>query len=76
MNEIIESGRCKCVYEPRGDYALEGYQLNDFYDYELKIGDKGRYFKVYPGSISRSRIYGECCSVRTFRKCFEISGQC
>lgn len=65
--------RCECIYEPRGDNGLEGYQLGDQYDCEY-IGESPvsgmPYYRVYPTCDT----YYETCSVRTFRKYFKEVG--
>lgn len=74
--KLLHRGRCKCVYEPRGDYGLEGYQLNLFYDYEMRQSEQhGRYYKVNCND-KLSPGYGQTCTPRAFNKFFEISGQC
>lgn len=74
MTKILDSGRCKCVYEPRGDYGLEGYQINEFYNFERKENYiSAQYFRVYPDK--NFPYYGENCTVRAFSKFFKITGQ-
>ena len=80
-NEIISYGKCICVYEPRGDYGLEGYQLGDEHPYQLKKSKDGKkYYKVFPITVKEMErkgmedpIYGECCTSNQFKKCFNIT---
>ncbi len=73
MLTILESGHCICKYEPRGDYGLEGYQLNEMYRYEVRHNDKdGTYYKVFPDK-HLTPLYGETCSKKQFNKCFDIA---
>lgn len=73
---VLHSGRCKCIYEPRGDYGLEGFQLNKFYDYEMRESPKyGKYFKINCGDVFNP-TYGQTCTPRAFNKFFGISGDC
>ena len=51
MKTLLHSGRVKCIYEPRGDYGLEGYQLDQFYDYEMFEKDGKKYARVYPDKL-------------------------
>ena len=73
MKTLLHSGRVKCIYEPRGDYGLEGYQLDQFYDYEMFEKDGKKYARVYPDKLFPS--YFECCSFYHFNTVFEISGK-
>lgn len=57
--------QCKCIYEPRGDHGLEGYQLNSLYRYSIThTGD----IVVYPDESFPE--YGERCTGRIFNKYF------
>ena len=69
---ILETGICECIFEPRGDWGLEGYQLGEHYKYELKETQKdGKYYKVFPDRFLIAS-YGETCGKNTFKKCFHI----
>jgi len=57
---------CECIYEPRGDGGLEGYQLSEKY-YCYKINNI--YHRVYP---DESDGYYETCSKQTFNKYFKL----
>ncbi len=64
---------CRCVYEPRGDHGLEGYNLGDVYRYETKRDNDGtEYVRVYPQDdpFELGKYY-ETCSVSNFNKYFE-----
>jgi hypothetical protein len=59
---------CECIYEPRGDFGLEGYDLREEYQCERKMDHSGKYYwRVY---------YQEGCyetvSVRGFNKHFKL----
>lgn len=66
-----------CVFEPRGDYGLEGYQKGGTYKAEYVVSTEitqplgtkqcKRYYRVYPNPHDS---YYECCSYRTFNKYF------
>lgn len=63
------TGKAICMYEPRGEKGLEGYQLGESYDCEQCIGKDGRaYYRVWPVS---GDMYYETCSVSTFNRFFE-----
>lgn len=68
--KILKIGTAKCIYEPRGDHGLEGYQLNQYYKYNLKEDKKGQYYAIFPTHIDTS--YYETCSLRVFKKFFNI----
>jgi len=66
-----ETGECICIYEPRGDNGLEGYQLNNTYKYAYN--DSENYYKVYPTDIDgRPDDYCERCGPKIFAKYFKI----
>lgn len=70
--KIIENGSCECIYEPRGDFGLEGFSLNTIYKYELRVEPKiGLYYKVFPNDPFIPS-YGSTCTNKAFRKCFKI----
>lgn len=72
MKEILETGKCQCIYEPRGDYGLEGFQLNDIYSYEKQKSIKnGIYYKILLND-QLSPLYGEYCKQKAFNKCFKV----
>lgn len=67
---ILKTGLCECIYEPRGDHGLEGYQLNEFYRFEFKRNKEGQeYYKVFPDKMFTA--YGETCSRISFKKYFK-----
>lgn len=67
---IKETGVCQCIYEPRGDNGLEGYQRDEMYSYQLKhSAEDGDYYKVFPEEGS---AYGETCGKRIFKRHFKI----
>lgn len=71
---ILVSGMCECIYEPRGDHGLEGYQLRDKYRFQKVTPDKkGRiYFRVFPDDVLIPSYY-ETCSERSFEKYFNVT---
>ena len=71
-NTIVLSGMAECVYQPMGDFGLEGYQLGLTYKHELmKAHDNKKYFQVYPNPEGAPEYY-ETCSVKTFEKFFKL----
>lgn len=73
MYQVIESGTCVCVCEPRGDKGLEGYQLNDKYPYQLMYDTVKdvRYYRVYPVPEGKHSEYYETCGIKVFARYFE-----
>lgn len=69
--KILEIGIAECKYEPRGDYGLEGYQLNQIYNYEYVDSiAHGQYYRVIPDKNMPE--YKESCKRGAFHKCFTI----
>jgi hypothetical protein len=66
MNNLL--GKCSCIYEPRGDHGLEGYQLNEIYLFQMCYDKKGKYYRVFP---SEELDYYECCGPINFQKYFK-----
>ena len=69
---VTEEGVAVCTYEPRGDFGLEGYQLNSNYLYqymETALGEK--YARVYPAAETKKSNYYETCRIGTFKRFFE-----
>lgn len=62
-----ESGLATCIYEPRGDNGLEGYQLKGKYLYEFMERNNKKWFRVYPNESE----YYETCSKQVFLRFFE-----
>lgn len=84
--KIINSGLCCCIYEPRGDNGLEGYQRGKFYRFERCSMAGKTHFRVYPGSETLKdgtespsqqfcidTGYYETCGTTIFNRHFEIS---
>lgn len=71
--KLLQSGLCECVYEPRGDHGLEGYQLRDSYRFAKMTPDKNGkdYYRVFPDDHVTPEYY-ETCSQRVFDKHFKI----
>jgi hypothetical protein len=62
-------GKCICIYEPRGDHGLEGYQLNDTYLFQICYDKKGKkYYRVFP---TEETDYYETCGPIIFKKYFK-----
>ncbi|HHF3053150.1 TPA: hypothetical protein ACPJ1H_003965 [Vibrio alginolyticus] len=71
MYESCEFGLAVCVFEPRGEKGLEGYQLGEQYAYrKMKSVTPGQppYYRVFPTFDSD---YYETCSTRTFNRFFK-----
>lgn len=65
------TGICECINEPRGDHGLEGYQLGEFYKYDLRVSGCGKtFYKIYPDKNFAS--YGENCSRKHFNQFFKV----
>ena len=66
LNEnSILSGKCKCTKEPKGENGLEGYCINEIFDYEEKNG----IYRIYPDKEFTPTYY-ETCGKNTFLKFF------
>ena len=77
---IISDGICECVYEPRGNGGLEGYNLGEHYPFQRCENEGGEYIRVFPVQLDDSdplkvswENYYECCGTGTFKKHFIIS---
>lgn len=57
---------CKCKFEPRGDYGLEGFDYNNIYLYKEIKNNKKKYIRIY-----HEPLYYETCSFLTFKKYFK-----
>jgi hypothetical protein len=66
--QVIRKGVCKCIAEPSGEGGLEGFNINDDYDYEFMDRDKNDrpYYRLY-----LQEDYYETCGKGTFNKFFE-----
>jgi hypothetical protein len=78
---IISRGVARCKYEPRGEHGLEGYVLNDKYQFERCENDSGKYIRVFHCSMNPDEttpvdftppFYYETCGTGVFLKFFEI----
>ena len=67
---MIDTGVATCVYEPRGDHGLEGFQLNQTYKYAAMETATGKYYRIYPDTDFPG--YYETCSKSAFNKYFEV----
>ena len=73
----METGIAICIYEPRGDHGLQGYQLNQEYTYAKYFGPINKnnntrltdYYRVYPESFNS---YYEITMPIQFNKYFKI----
>lgn len=68
MEEIL--GKARCIFEPRGDHGLEGYQLDEVYLYQECFDKKGKYYRVFP---TKETDYYETCGPIIFKKYFEVT---
>lgn len=73
MASVIKAGSAKCIFEPRGDHGLEGYQLGDIYRFQYMDRDKNGkpYYRVYPESSNGFETYYETCGPRVFKEHFQ-----
>lgn len=55
--------QCICIYEPRGDYGLEGFELKTVYNCERM----NNYYRIY-----LQNDYYETCSIKVFNKYFKL----
>lgn len=71
--KVIKEGIAECVFEPRGDNGLEGYQLGDKYCYQAMDKDKNGkpYYRVYPESSNGFGTYYETCGPTIFAQYFK-----
>ena len=58
-----------CIYEPRGEHGLEGYQRGELYRCQFVQEIMSRHYRIYPGEPAD---YYECAIPRTFTKFFRI----
>lgn len=65
-NELF--GKAKCIYDPRGDHGLEGYQLEGVYNFQVCYDKKGKYYRVFP---TEETDYYETCGPIIFKRYFE-----
>lgn len=74
MSELISSGIAECIFEPRGDAGLEGYELGRTYKFErcrrdsVKASRAGYYYRVWPTDGD----YYECCGPNQFKTFFKV----
>jgi hypothetical protein len=70
--ELIEESFCKCIFQPMGDYGLEGYQKNNTYRAQIMLNTQTRqkYVRVYPDNSFPD--YYETCSTRNFKDYFAM----
>lgn len=62
-------GKCRCIYDPRGDHGLEGFQLNEIHLFQVCYDEKGKYYRVFP---NEEIDYYETCGPIVFKKYFEV----
>lgn len=68
--DIVERGRAVCIYEPRGDNGLEGFQLNDVHRY-VKVHNTCKdsyYYRVFPERTGYYETCGPIVFSRYFKK--------
>jgi len=59
-----------CILEPRGQGGLEGYCLDEKYQYErMEPADKPPYYRVWPVADTE---YYETCSPQKFNRFFTL----
>jgi hypothetical protein len=69
--EVIENGNCECVFEPRGDDGLEGYQRNIIYKFWKNITQSHKKFFLV---FKCDRVWGwsvETIQPEVFNKYFK-----
>lgn len=61
--------QCICVFEPRGEHGLEGYQYGDTYEFiTILRPPKHPLIRVFP---VKGEDYSELCTRRAFLKFFK-----
>ena len=65
---LIESGQCVCHREPQTHYGMEGYNVTQNYRYEMRMGLKGRYVRVF----HEDDTYYETCGPQVFTRFFTV----
>ncbi|MDD5589528.1 MAG: hypothetical protein PHP92_05710 [Candidatus Nanoarchaeia archaeon] len=68
MSEIIRKGICKVHYAPQGDHGLEGYQLNNNYNFHYKLDKEGYFFKIF---LEGETGENNCVTSGIFKKYFK-----
>lgn len=70
--KMLKNGLAECIFEPRGDNGLEGYQLGQLHKFEAMFGgQKNRhYFRIYPDK--NDDTYFETCGTTLFKRYFKI----
>lgn len=68
---IYQTGKVKCIREPRGDAGLEGFTLGSEYEFK-RVTDTGMsiWYQICPDP--RMPKYLERCDPPDFKKYFEI----
>jgi hypothetical protein len=66
--KLISEGMAQCIYEPRGDCGLEGFDLDNHYKFEnVKHETKGgEYYRLYHKDVD----YYETCGPLEFKRYF------
>ena len=77
IQKVVSEGLCTCKWDPRGDYGLEGYQIDEEYSFERKeCSEQGKFVRVTSISIEESGFFnhpfGDAMKVSTFNKIFNI----
>lgn len=67
--ELIRTGQCRCIDEPKGKHGLEGYQLNESYKYQIVRNEDETYMRVYPSAMFPD--FYETCGSATFKRYFK-----
>ena len=65
---LTSIGYCDCICEPKGDFGMEGFQLNEryvFHEFE-------KHYAIFPAV---NRRYSEGIPKRTFKRYFRIMSQ-
>jgi len=71
---IISEGKARCIEETRARHKLEGYNLNDEYNFTRCKDKKGEYIRVYPSFDEEiANNYYETCTTGVFSKYFKIT---
>ena len=63
--------KVECIYEPRGELGLEGYQLGDIYRAQKVVKNGKTQYRIHPDDEYYPDYY-ETCSVIGFNRYFKV----